>query len=230
MPENPKNEESVLPLSSLTGQSEHTGDEAGEAGVPTSGGAESLLTSSASKKRSPWAGMFVIVLVIVVAAAGLYFMRRIGVGGNFTMTDLDIEIPTAVANAENYEVVMRDISEQATEKQVPLEKVKKNPFVIARKSTPTDDETANDRDGERERLERDRAERARLAALDKALKSLKLQSIMGGSRPMAMINGELRQVGDRVGEFFRVTSIDDRSVNIETDEGESYTLRLGDED
>ncbi len=223
MAETRSSEESVMPLSALTGGS---GDAGEGSGADT--GAEALLASSASRRRSPWAGMLVIVLVIAVAAAGLYFMRRIGVGGSFAFANIEIEIPDSLNNRDDLEVVMRDISEKTTEKQVPLQNVKKNPFYIARQANPTDDvEPARVDNGEQERLERERAERARLAAVEKAYKSLKLQSIMGGSRPMAMIDGRLHQIGARINEYFKITRIDDRSVEIRTEAGEAYTLTLG---
>ncbi|MFG0253221.1 MAG: hypothetical protein ACF8NJ_10145 [Phycisphaerales bacterium JB038] len=227
------NDEAVMPLSALTGQAEG-GGEGGDVGSD----AESLLASSVSKKRSPLAGMLVILMVIVVASAGLYFMRRIGMGGAFTFNDVDIEVPVALGNSEQYEVVMHDIREEATEKQVPLENVKKNPFYIARSASPGQEVASDPSDaGEAERAARERAEaeraeaerleKARLAGIEKELETLKLRSIMGGSRPMAMIGDDLLQVGARVGEYFRISKISDRGVELQTDRGETYQLQLG---
>jgi hypothetical protein len=225
----PTNEEAtVMPLSSLTAEAE-----GGEGGGEPSLNAESLLASSVSKKRSPLAGMLVIVLVVVVAAAGLYFMRRIGVSGTFAFSDVDIKVPDSLGNSEEYDLVMRDIREETTEKQVPLENVKKNPFYIARSATPDEDPIPDPLDHSqadeeaRQRAEAERAELARVAAVEKELGALKLRSIMGGARPMAMIGDDLLQIGARVGEYFRISNISDRGIELQTDRGETYELQLG---
>ncbi len=224
----PTNEEAVMPLSQLTAS-----EEGGENGGDPSMSAESLLASSLSKKRSPLAGMLVILLVIVVAAAGLYFMRRIGVSGTFAFSDIDIEVPESIGNSAEYDLVMRDIREETTDKQVPLENVKKNPFYIARGATPEEETNPDPRDHSqadeetRLRAEAERAELARVAAVKKELGTLKLRSIMGGSRPMAMIGDDLLQIGSRVGEHFRISNISDRGIELQTDRGETYELQLG---
>lgn len=197
----------------------------GESTSATSGD-DMLLTGDLSPRRSPMAGMLLIVLVLVVAGGALFAMRQIGTKGLMKLTTVEVEIPDTTDQSERFAEIMQDIQSTGREVQVPISNVKKNPFFIETEEVPV---VAHHDDGDAARRAEEEARLARLRQVQQALGSLELQSIAGGNRPLAIINGTLHQVGDRVAEFFMLRSIDDRSITLSTDEGETFTLSLAEE-
>jgi len=64
---------------------------------------------------------------------------------------------------------------------------------------------------------------ARLAKVQSEFNKLELNSVLGGSMPIARISGEAVRVGDKIGDYFTVVAIHGRSVELSA-EGEIYTL------
>ncbi|MCK4874009.1 MAG: hypothetical protein KAS72_14905 [Phycisphaerales bacterium] len=188
------------------------------------GGDDLLLAGDASAKRSPVAGALLIVIVMLVAVGALFAMRHIGTHGKLSFVEIDVHIPTQVASAERFDDVMSDIRSASVEVQVPIEQVKKNPFFIEEVDSsgvaPIDDDGPTE-----EEIEAQRRTNAILTAFD----SLNLQSVSGGAHPLAIINNELRQIGDTIGGFFIIRAINDRAVDLTTDDGQAFQLSLGDE-
>lgn len=117
------------------------------------------------------------------------------------------------------------IKADRTDKQVPIEEVKKNPFAsVITKPVETVDTAAI---AEQKRKDK-------LNSLYGELSRIEIQSVMGGSRPVAVIGGDLHRVGSMVGAF-RLHSIDSRGVtftvpNFELREGETpFILSIGNE-
>ncbi len=56
-----------------------------------------------------------------------------------------------------------------------------------------------------------------------------LSGVMNGKPPIAVIDGQVHQVGDRLGEGWRIISIDARSLNVllRHDDGREHQLRAG---
>lgn len=111
------------------------------------------------------------------------------------------------AAARDSDAMLNSLTDDRTEAQVPLEQVKKNPFVLRWSrsvSTPTDDGSAAESAAAREA--------ARLAQLrlnlDRDVKRMRLSSIMGqpGKR-VAVLDNLVVQVGDIVKDLFTVTDI-----------------------
>ncbi|MEM7681636.1 MAG: hypothetical protein AAF288_06755 [Planctomycetota bacterium] len=105
-----------------------------------------------------------------------------------------------------------------SDKLVPVHEVHKNPFRFGftKAKAPVDDSAA-----EAKRLAEEAARQDR--ALRTEAERLKLESLMGGPRPMAVINGEFYRPGDSISENFTLASIDSTGVAIEAGE---LTLRL----
>jgi hypothetical protein len=76
-----------------------------------------------------------------------------------------------------------------------------------------------------EMARRDREQRA--LGITQALEGVVLHGVMAGRIPLARVNGETVQVGDRVAEFFTVAAIHGRSIDLEAD-GQVYSVEMAD--
>jgi len=122
---------------------------------------------------------------------------------NDDLHDPDV-IGEVLASAEE---VIRVIKVDRTQKHVPLEQVKKNPFhrrVAAGPDGPTVDTGALAQKKRQQQLNGYYGELSRV----------QIQSLVGGARPRAFIGGELYKVGDTLGSF-RIAAIDNRTVAFE---------------
>ncbi len=171
-----------------------------------------------------------MMIAAVVAAGGLLFgMRQMGLGPKFSLAggSLDTQVPEQNKSlAANQEILMAELGALRTSNQVKPEQVRKNPFTMAyvlglsAEAAPID---PNDPDAARKAAERGMAERLAKAKSDRAknlevaFKDLQLQGVLGGSRPVARINGNVFRVGDTVAKYFTVKSIQGRSVELEID-------------
>ncbi len=182
----------------------------------------------------------IMMAVAVIAAGGLLFgMRQLGLGPKFTFAggSLDTQVPEQNKSlAANQEILMAELGALRTSNQVSPDQLRKNPFAlayvvgIAANAQPID---PNDPDAARKAAERGMAERLAKAKADRtknlesAFKELQLQSVLGGQRPVARINGEVFRVGDTVAKFFTVKAIHGRSVDLDVD-GEIRKIEMGD--
>lgn len=218
---------------SSSGQPSEGGDEALASlrlDALSAGGMEAL-TEAAPKKRIP-VHIFMLAGLVLVAGGSLFVMRKLGMGPVGAMADIKIDYDTKnIPATGDHQKVLHDLTASHIEQQVPKEQVQRNPFRLAdslggrvdEPRPPDEDEQARKEREEKERLERERAER--LAHYHDTASSLKLHSIIGGSKPIARINDETVRVGDKVAETFFVKSIQGRSVELEVD-GLTFVLGL----
>ena len=191
--------------------------------------------SAGSTKRRIGEGTLVIVGILLVAAGALYGMRWLGQKSGIDEVDVTLEARvnafletilgnnTAVKKTQNNDLdpegILTRLTDDRTEKQVPINMVKKNPFErededLARKhrEAKIDDPLA-----------RRKAEiRKRHTELETAASDMVVTSIMGrkGNR-VAMVEDEVVKVGDQVGfdenMMFKVVKIDAFNVTLESD-------------
>lgn len=173
----------------------------------------------------------VALIVLSVSAAALVGMRQLGKRSGMRMAIAEIPIDTgdSQANSEKaatYERIMSDLRRAQHPLDVALGEFGKSPFMLeAPKMTDPEKPTPKDdpEDARRKLAERERA--LRREKLQQAFNNLHLQSVMDGRVPLARINGEILQVGERVDGFFVVTSISGRAVELDGD-GETFILNL----
>lgn len=195
------------------------------------GGSKSVSTST-----------LVVLLVASIAAGTLYLMRKSGtdtstIGGKEIEAKIEMALaklsqPGAMASQDplqkgNLDKLFSDtdsivhmFASDSTTRQVPIEFVKKNPFAMPMERTvvvPT-------ATGEKVVVQRQDDFRER--KLREELKDLKLQTVMRGRVPVAIINGNFVQVDQKVGSF-TLKSIDDLGVKLEAD-GLSFSLTMED--
>lgn len=160
-----------------------------------------------------------LILVVLIAAGALYAMRAShgDMGSNGMNSAVEAKIEQALAKLTRPEALRNDdplltqnltrlfrdtdaiieiFAVDPSEQQVPAAQLKKNPFRVHTVNTADllDDPDANARAAERER-----------AKLKKQLideyKTLKLQSVVAGRMPIAMINNNMHREGDALGSF-----------------------------
>ena len=185
-------------------------------------------------------GTLLILLIMLIGAGSLYAMRA-------TQSDMSSDEESKKAEAKVEDLLIRikadddfkanlqpdtsttdeilsHLSNNATQKQVPVDMTKKNPFVLAvekkkavvEANTPKVDESA---------LAAKRAHEQLMRNLNKELDSLKIQSVVpNGRRPAAVINNKLLQVGSTIGSF-KVTKIENVTVHLSAS-GEKFKLTL----
>ncbi len=208
-----------------------TGLVAGDS-LPEAGGFEE---EGGRSSRLPLShGSLLIVLVAVIAAGSLYLMRA-SQGQMIVDSEaksLEAKIEQALAKltnpqalkaddpllSSNLQVLFRDtdavvgmFTEDTSKHQVPLNALKKNPFLLTL-ARPVFDGQPLDPGS------------VLTQQLGTEFKDLKLDTVMQGARPVAIINGRLVQPGDRIGNF-TVKSIEGVSVKLEAGK-ETFTLTM----
>lgn len=179
-------------------------------------------------------GTLVILLVFSIAAGTLYLMRMSN-GSIVSEVNAEVEgrVDTWLAKIANpqsmsstdplkkenldellgtTDEVVATFNFDMQKQQVPIEFVQKNPFEMpagAQDAAPQVDNTERDR-------------QLMIQKLDREFKALKLQSIMLGQRKIAVINGELKQIGQSIGSF-RIDDIDGHRVVLSA-AGEKFIL------
>jgi hypothetical protein len=127
--------------------------------------------------------------------------------------------PAQIRNLfKDTEAIVAMFSRDLSNRQVPVEYIKKNPFRM-----PIFQEAKKkEEDDKADQAEQDRKQR--LASLRRQASQLQLQSVMGGAQPVAVIGGDLHQVGDEVGPF-TVKAIDRLKVTLKA-AGETFTIDM----
>ncbi len=180
----------------------------------------------------------IIVVVAVVAAGSLYLMRatQTSLTGGQEVSDIETKIATTLARlnsptlleegdplkAENLSALLTPTEDvtaifehDVRDQQVPIEQVKKDPFSLAMGDNTLEATQVNNAAEQLDKqLEKYRNEVGRLD----------LQSIMVGSKNIAVIGGEFYKQGDHVGSF-RITGIDKFTVYLEAS-GAPFELKL----
>jgi hypothetical protein len=171
-------------------------------------------------------GTLILLLVVVVAGGVLYIMRQFGLGTRLELVDVKIDYPidgSATVSTEQHQQVLASLRDSSTTVQVPLNEVKKNPFQLGLREEEAAPEPTSQSPFDREAAERAR----RKQMIQSTFASLELNSVVGGSVPIARISGDNVRIGDRLKDLFTVRSIRGRSVELVAD-GEVYILTMGD--
>jgi hypothetical protein len=181
-----------------------------------------------TKSRLSMQTLFLVVLVI--GGGGLiYGMRLVGIGPLTAIAFAkmpDYDLSKTGSKTADHKKVLEQLTAAAVKAQVPVDQVQKNPFrmadVLSSETKPDDSAGKN---AERTRLAQEAKHRKTMSTLS----GLKLHGVIGGSNPVARINGQAVRVGDVVAEVFTVKAIHGRAVDLEF-EGDVYTLSLDDDD
>jgi len=218
-------------------------DTIGEDSTPTmridslgAGGMESL--TDAPKKRVP-VQLIMLAGLVLVAGSALFVMRKLGMGPAGAIADINIDYDTKNApSTKDHQKVLQDLAASHVEQQVPTEQVQRNPFRLPdslRKAdepvlpTPGGGLTAEQKKAQELEAARLQALEQRRADIEAALYSFQVHSILGGSSPLARINDKTVRVGDKLGDFFTVTAIHGRTVEVQAD-GQKHELSMDAED
>lgn len=121
---------------------------------------------------------------------------------------------------KNTDAIISMFSRDLSDKQVPIQFVKKNPF---RLSLP-EPEPEPKKKQKKDKPDPEKQRQKRLAKLRDHVSRMTLQSVMGGDQPVAVINGDLYQAGDAIGPF-TITQISRTRVTLEAAQ-ESFALTM----
>lgn len=219
------NEHSGVFMPSLAASDADADSGANESGASLIGVGADLPTGSTAKQRVS-NGTLVLLLTVVVAGGVLTMMRKYGLGTGLKLVDVRIDYPMdgpKPAEIAEHRKVIDALRTSAVAVQVPLTGVKKNPFTLALEQ-PAAAPTPGPARPAVNQAELERQRRAQL--IQTTFESLKLNSVLAGSIPVARINGENVREGDILKGVFTVTAIRGRSVDLVAD-GEVYTLTMG---
>jgi len=204
-------------------------------GVGGGVGVEGIGEIATVKKKLP-TSTILLVGIVIAAAGGLVTMRKFGLGPQFSFGDTKSEIDMSkAANTEAHRRVLRDLTTSAIVAQVPVEQVQRNPFAMdeAFDGLMAKPEARNPGLDAAERARLDAERRAREEAerregqIRQAAARLRLNSVIAGARPIARISDRNYQLGEKVGEFFTLVEIQQRSVTLETVGGEKFVIEMG---
>lgn len=180
----------------------------------------------------------ILVAVVLIAGGSLYAMRAMksSLDSDGDLKEIEAKIESTLSRlnspgllpdgdpllAENLSTLLMPTDDMTAifehdvrEQQVPIEKVKKDPFSLTLSDSVL--EVTND-------AGRETSMSKKLEKYRKELGGYELQSIMLGSRNIAVIGGEFYKRGDRLGSF-NVTGIDKFTVYLEA-EGMPFELSL----
>lgn len=182
-------------------------------------------------------GSLVLIGVIAMAFAGLFFMRTLSKvsasdGGRNSMEDKVkkfLETRGKPSNPGDQSIVF-EIGGSYTERQVPLDAVSRNPFIIPGEGvTPLPDGVLIDKNQVKRLADRK-------TQFQRAYEKLALKSIIMSSNPMASVSNKIVRRGDEItidpeNVTFRVTEITANTVSLAAEDvdfsiSETYTLEL----
>lgn len=189
-----------------------------------------LEPGKAARRKMLTQGTMLILVVFVIAAGTLYGMRlsQSPVGPSAHTKSVEAKIDQALAKLAtpgqmagddpltpgniqqlfgDTEDIVSVFSTDMTTRQVPARFVKKNPFVL-----PVFQPIATPEIGPA--VPDGQAKKDHLMMLQREAGRLELQSIMQGSRPVAIISGKLVQPGQSIGPF-TVKVVHNLSVDLE---------------
>lgn len=197
-----------------------TPDAAGAEGG--SGGFDS--TASAPGSAIPQ-GLAVLVLVALVGGGSIMGMRQFGLGSGYTYDNITIDYPVNVNEVsedhEQYQQILADLTDHSVP-QIALNELREDPFVLrGGKKAEEFHAVAEETPAEREA----RLRLLREQEVQREFYKLTLNSVIGGSSPIARVAGRPVRLGDTVSGLFVVTEITGRSVVLEAD-GKTYTLTM----
>lgn len=183
-------------------------------------------------------GSLILLLVFTIAGGSLYLMRRsqLELVGETEPSESELRIDEALARIaaghtdtthlaadkpSDAEKIVSMFSTDTASHQVPLEYVQKNPFVM-----PEVEVSAKPKAAAPAKVDPRKQERDLLDRLTDEVRGYKLQTVMQGSRPLAIINGAIVKQGQRLGSF-KLIAVEDRAVKL-SDGNYRFTLRMED--
>ncbi len=204
----------------------------GAADVLGSPGVAGATTAPVRRKRMSRSTLLMVVTVAISGAAigGMRYLAR-GPRSSSAAVRIDYDIEKAKGGANDHKKVLAELATTQAA-QVPPEQVQRNPFMMAGAleemevgGPPTDDTQARSEKAARAEAEKARKEAEdRQRSIETAFNELNLHSVMGGPTPVARISGQTVKVGDTVGNYFKVLTIQGRTVTLQAD---SQTFTLG---
>jgi len=181
-------------------------------------------------RRKSHTQQLIVVALLVISGGMLYGMRTYGMRSGISFKEVKVEFTgdTATTKSASYQRIMNDLEQAGKPVQIPGERLKKNPFMLGAAQSPTDPTADTAAIEARKREELARVQRERHAAdVATALSTLQLHSVMDGRVPVARVNEETVRVGSKLAEFFTVTAITGRELELES-EGQTYVLSMDD--
>lgn len=193
--------------------------------------AQIQFTAPPTKKISTQ--IMALAAVLLLGGALLYGMRMIGIGPlkNLAMAKApDYDMSTVGMNkTADHKRVLAELTANYVQSQVPLENVQRNPFrmpdtMVKQETKPVPGEDPS-KASETQKL---RMAEMRKQKIKDAAAQLHLNGVLDGKVPVARISGEAVRVGDTVAEYFTVTAIHGRTVELTAD-GMPFTLDMQDD-
>lgn len=181
-------------------------------------------------RRKTYTQQLIVVALLVISGGMLYGMRTYGMRSGISFKEVKVEFTgdNNTTKSASYQRIMNDLEQAGKPIQIPGERLKKNPFMLGAAQSPTDPtanaaELAAKKNEELARLQRER----HIADVQTALSTLQLHSVMDGRVPVARVNEETVRIGSKLAEFFTVTAISGRELELES-EGQTYVLSMDD--
>lgn len=205
------------------------GESSGFRGLP--GGTGEMPVAEVSPRRGRTSAQAILVVLLMgVSGAAIFGMRHLGARAGMDMTVAEVGFKAgdekdSAERAKSYERIMADLQRMQRPLDVAMGDFQKSPFML---DMPEDTSTANVEDEEVKRAEQARREAlARKEQTMRTLGGLQLQSVLGGSKPLARVSGETVHVGDKVGGTFLVKEIRGREREVVLDhDGEDFVLSM----
>jgi hypothetical protein len=170
-----------------------------------------------------------LVLVVAISAGALYAMRHLGMGKSTANAAPTVEYSfDSAKTARDHRPLLAELNATRSKKQVDNDLLKRNPFEMPShlKRVDEQDALANARGAA---LERQMMMDSKLSEKQEKIlaeaRQLRVNGVMGGSDPIARINGQVYRVGDTVGQSFVVKEIYGRTVVLEAG-NQTFSLEM----
>lgn len=196
--------------------------------------------SAGSSEPSKFNGQVLLAgMVFVVGVGAIYAMRYIGMQAGIKESVKMVEYTASTTSpdfVQRFDEVMADLEEVSYSVRFDQNtELPTSPFTMAVAEEPTIDlpvVNTDDSSARMARLAQQReqqlreAQQQKINEYERAAMGLNLQSILGGSRPVARISGEPVRVGMKVADIFTVESIKGSTVILSV-EDLRYEITLG---
>lgn len=204
----------------------------------TGGGGGGFTQGSA--ESSKFNGQVILAgMVFVIGVGSIYAMRYIGMQAGIKESVKMVEYTASTTSpdfVQRFDEVMADLEEVSLSVRFDRSTVLPTaPFTMASSeavdmnlpvANPDDSSARMARLAQQREQQLREAQQQRIADYDRAAMGLNLQSILGGSRPVARISGEPVRIGMKVADIFTVESIKGSTVVLSV-EDLKYEITLG---